>query len=116
MLDAGHTLDETPPTSKAWGRMSPRSGPWPLQAQVDKVAQRLRESRNMAEAVMERMGAQAATGKSGAALIEMLTTLTSDYLLRRLDDPDTEVEVDELRALARAVKERAASRPRHAGL
>ena len=56
---------------------------------------------------MERMGAQAATGKSGAALIEMLTTLTSDYLLRRMDDPDAEIEVDELRALARTVKERA---------
>ena len=48
-----------------------------------------------------------ATGKSGAALIEMLTTLTSDYLLRRMDDPDAEIEVDELRALARTVKERA---------
>lgn len=56
---------------------------------------------------MERMGAQAATGKSGEALIQMLTTLTSDYLLRRLDDPDGEIEVEEIRALARVVKERA---------
>ena len=53
------------------------------------------------------MGAQAATGKSGEALIQMLTTLTSDYLLRRLDDPDGEIEVEEIRALARVVKERA---------
>ena len=37
----------------------------------------------------------------------MLTTLTSDYLLRRLDDPDGEIEVEEIRALARVVKERA---------
>ena len=56
---------------------------------------------------MERMGAQAATGKSGEALIQMLTTLTSDYLLRRLDDPEGEIEVEEIRALARVVKERA---------
>lgn len=107
MLDAGHTLDEIAAHLKSLGADVSRSGLGRYKQQVDKVAQRLRESRNMAEAVMERMGAQAATGKSGAALIEMLTTLTSDYLLRRLDDPDTEVEVDELRALARAVKERA---------
>lgn len=107
MLDAGHTLDEITAHLKSLGADVSRSGLGRYKQQVDKVAQRLRESRNMAEAVMERMGAQAATGKSGAALIEMLTTLTSDYLLRRLDDPDAEVEVDELRALARAVKERA---------
>lgn len=105
MLDAGHTLDEIATHLKSLGADVSRSGLGRYKQQVDKVAQRLRESRNMAEAVMERMGAQAATGKSGAALIEMLTTLTSDYLLRRLDDQD--VEVDELRALARAVKERA---------
>ena len=107
MLDAGHTLDEITAHLKSLGADVSRSGLGRYKQQVDKVAQRLRESRNMADAIMDRMGAQAATGKSGAALIEMLTTLTSDYLLRRLDDPDAEVEVDELRALSRAIKERA---------
>lgn len=107
MLDAGHTLEEITAHLKALGADVSRSGLGRYKQQVDKVAARLRESRAMAEAVMERMGAQAATGKSGAALIEMLTTLTSDYLLRRMDDPDAEIEVDELRALARTVKERA---------
>ena len=107
MLDAGHTLDEITAHLKSLGADVSRSGLGRYKQQVDKVAQRLRESRNMADAIMDRMGAQAATGKSGAALIEMLTTLTSDYLLRRLDAPDAEVEVNELRALARAVKERA---------
>lgn len=107
MLDAGHTLDEITAHLKSLGADVSRSGLGRYKQQVDKVAQRLRESRNMADAIMDRMGAQTATGKSGAALIEMLTTLTSDYLLRRLDDPDAEVEVNELRALARAVKERA---------
>ena len=107
MLDAGHTLEAITAHLKALGADVSRSGLGRYKQQVDKVAARLRESRAMAEAVMERMGAQAATGKSGAALIEMLTTLTSDYLLRRMDDPDAEIEVDELRALARTVKERA---------
>ena len=88
MLDAGHTLEEITAHLKALGADVSRSGLGRYKQQVDKVAARLRESRAMAEAVMERMGAQAATGKSGAALIEMLTTLTSDYLLRRMDDPD----------------------------
>ncbi len=99
MLDAGHTLEEITAHLKALGADVSRSGLGRYKQQVDKVAARLRESRAMA--------AQAATGKSGAALIEMLTTLTSDYLLRRMDDPDAEIEVDELRALARTVKERA---------
>lgn len=107
MLDAGHTLDEITTHLKALGADVSRSGLGRYKQQVDKVAARLRESRNMAEAIMERMGAEAATGKSGDALIQMLTTLTTDYMLRRLDDPDAELEVDELRALSRAVKERA---------
>ncbi|WP_443660820.1 phage protein Gp27 family protein, partial [Desulfovibrio sp.] len=94
MLDAGHTLEAITAHLKALGADVSRSGLGRYKQQVDKVAARLRESRAMAEAVMERMGAQAATGKSGAALIEMLTTLTSDYLLRRMDDPDAEIEVD----------------------
>ena len=107
MLDAGHTLEEISEHLRNLGANVSRSSLGRYKQQVDKVAQRLRESRNMAEAVMERMGAQAATGKSGEALIQMLTTLTSDYLLRRLDDPDGEIEVEEIRALARVVKERA---------
>ena len=107
MLDAGHSLEAIVQHLKSLGADVSRSGLGRYKQQVDKVAQRLRESRNMAEAVMERMGAQAATGKSGEALIQMLTTLTSDYLLRRLDDPDGEIEVEEIRALARVVKERA---------
>lgn len=67
----------------------------------------MRESRQMAEVLMDRMGADAATGKGGAALIQMLTTLTTDYMVRRIDNPDTEMEVDDLRALSRAIKERA---------
>ena len=106
MLDAGHTLEEITAHLKALGADVSRSGLGRYKQQVDKVAARLRESRAMAEAVMERMGAQAATGKSGAALIEMLTTLTSDYLLRRMDDPDAEIEV-KLREEARREAEEA---------
>lgn len=107
MLDAGHTLDEISAHLKALGADVSRTGIWRYKQQVDKVAARLRESRAMADAIMERMGAEAATGRSGDALIQMLTTLTSDYMLRRLDNPDAELEIDELRSLARAVKERA---------
>lgn len=107
MLDAGHTLDEITAHLKSLGADVSRSGLGRYRQQVDKVAQRLRESRNMADAIMDRMGADAATGKGGAALIQMLTTLTTDYMVRRLDEPDAEMEVKELRALSRAIKERA---------
>lgn len=107
MLDAGHTLDEISAHLKSLGADVSRTGIWRYKQQVDKVAARLRESRAMADAIMDRMGAEAATGKSGEALIQMLTTLTSDYLVRRLDDPEAEIEADELRSLARILKERA---------
>lgn len=107
MLDQGVPLSAITEHLKSLGADVSRSGLGRYKQQVDKVAERMRESRQMAEAVMEHLGAQAATGKGGAALVEMLTTLTNDYMLRRLDNPDAELEVDELRALARAVKERA---------
>ena len=56
MLDAGHTLEEITAHLKALGADVSRSGLGRYKQQVDKVAARLRESRAMAEAVMERMG------------------------------------------------------------
>jgi len=107
MLDAGVPLEDITAHLKSLGADVSRSGLGRYKQQVDKVAARMRESRQMAEVLMDRMGADAATGKGGAALIQMLTTLTTDYMVRRLDDPDAEMEVDDLRALSRAIKERA---------
>lgn len=107
MLDAGVPLEEITAHLKGLGADVSRSGLGRYKQQIDKVSARMRESRQMAEAIMDRMGADAATGKGGSALIQMLTTLTTDYMVRRLDDPDAEMEVDDLRALSRAIKERA---------
>ena len=107
MLDAGVPLEEITALLNSRGADVSRSGLGRYKQQVDKVAARMRESRQMAEVLMDRMGADAATGKGGAALIQMLTTLTTDFMVRRIDDPDAEMDVDALRALARAVKDRA---------
>lgn len=107
MLDAGVPLEEISAHLRSLGADVSRSGLGRYKQQIDKVSARMRESRQMAEAIMDRMGADAATGKGGSALIQMLTTLTTDYMVRRLDDPDAEMEVDDLRALSRAIKERA---------
>ena len=107
MLDAGVPLEDITAHLKSMGADVSRSGLGRYKQQVDKVAARLRESRQMAEAIMDRMGADAATGKGGAALIQMLTTLTTDYMVRRIDAPDAEMDVDALRALSRAIKDRA---------
>lgn len=107
MLDAGVPLEDITAQLRGLGADVSRSGLGRYKQQIDKVSARMRESRQMAEAIMDRMGADAATGKGGAALIQMLTTLTTDYMVRRIDNPDTEMEVDDLRALSRAIKERA---------
>lgn len=107
MLNAGVPLEEITAHLTSLGADVSRSGLGRYKQQVDKVAARMRESRQMAEVLMDRMGADAATGKGGAALIQMLTTLTTDYMVRRIDDPEAEIDVDVLRGLARAVKDRA---------
>ncbi len=108
MLDQGISLSDITEHLKGLGADVSRSGLGRYKQQVDKVAERMRESRQMAEVLMDRLGADAATGKGGAALVQMLNTLTSDYLLRRVDNMDEgEVEVGELRSLARTIKEAA---------
>ena len=107
MLDAGVPLEDITAHLKSMGADVSRSGLGRYKQQVDKVSARMRESRQMAEVLMDRMGADAATGKGGAALIQMLTTLTTDYMVRRIDAPDAEMDVDALRALSRAIKDRA---------
>ena len=78
MLDAGVPLEEITAHLNNMGADVSRSGLGRYKQQVDKVAARMRESRQMAEVLMDRMGADAATGKGGAALIQMLTTLTTE--------------------------------------
>lgn len=72
---------------------------------LDQVLARLRQSREMADAIVSRLGPDAVEGKQGRALVQLVSALAGDYMMRRLDDPDAEMEAGEIMALARAVKD-----------
>ena len=72
---------------------------------IDKVLERLRQSRDFAEAVAQKLGPEAVEGRQGRALVQLLSALAGEYMMRRLDDPEAETEAKEIMALARAVKD-----------
>ncbi|MEG2140818.1 MAG: phage protein Gp27 family protein [Bilophila sp.] len=72
---------------------------------IDKVLERLRQSREVADAIAQKLGPEAVEGKQGRALVQLLSALAGEYMMRRLDDPEGEADAKEIMALARAVKD-----------
>lgn len=107
MLDSGATLDEILAELESMGADVSRSSLGRYKQQVDKVAARLRESREMADAIVSRMGPDATEGEQGRFLVQMLTTITGDYLLRQMEDDAEGLGSDEIKNLARALRDTA---------
>lgn len=103
-LDEGCTLDEITAHLHALGADISRSGLGRYKQNFDKVASRLRDSREMAEAMIQKIGPEATEGRQGRLLVQMLTTLTGDYMFRRLQEGD-DIDADEMKSLARALKD-----------
>lgn len=103
-LDEGCTLDEITAHLQALGADVSRSGLGRYKQSFDKVASRLRDSREMAEAMIQKIGPEASEGRQGRLLVQMLNTLTSDYMFRRLQEGD-DIDADEMKSLARALKD-----------
>lgn len=107
LLTSGRaTLDEIVEHLRALGVQDvSRSALGRHKRRLDQVLERLRQSREMADAIVSRLGPDAVEGKQGRALVQLVTALAGDYMMRRLDDPDAEMEAGEIMALARAVKD-----------
>ncbi|MDR3361666.1 MAG: DUF3486 family protein [Desulfovibrio sp.] len=105
MLDSGRTLDEIAAHLKTLGADVSRSGLGRYKQRIEKVASRLRASREAAEALVARLGEGTDEGRIGRMLTQTIMNLTHDYILKRLDDPEAEMEIEELRKLARVVRE-----------
>lgn len=104
-LDEGCTLDEITAHLRSLGADVSRSGLGRYKQNFDKVSTRLRESREMADAMIQKIGPEATEGRQGRLLVQMLTTLTGDFMFRRLNEADGELDVDEMKSLARALKD-----------
>lgn len=105
MLEEYRTLDEIKAALEEMGADVSRSGLGRYKQQVDKVAARLKESREAAEVIAARLGPESVDGRQGRALVDMLSSIVFGHLVHRMDEPDGEADIDELKALARTIKD-----------
>ena len=105
MLESGRTLDEITAHLKKLGADVSRSGLGRYAQGYEKIMENLRRSREAAEAVVGRLGQGADEGTIGRALTQMVQTLAFDYISRRADDPEAEMEISEIYQMARTVRQ-----------
>lgn len=74
-------------------------------ADVTKTAQALRESREMATALMQEMGPGLAEGDQGRTLVQMMRTLVFRFLKPQIDNPEGGLDPKEFMAMTRAIKD-----------
>lgn len=79
--------------------------------QIDKVAEKLRRSREISQALVKEIGPAVAEGKTGRLLVEVLQSIVFDHLMHKAesDTPGTDMESQDFFFLAKALKEMAAA-------
>lgn len=88
------------PSRSAVGRYS---------ADVAKTTQALRESREMASAIVQELGPSFAEGEQGRALVQMLRTLVWRVAKPQVDNQDAEIDTKTLMQLTRTIKDLSAT-------
>ncbi len=108
LSDGRFTLDEILEHLRGMGVSSiSRSALGRQKQKIDKVAAKLRQSREMTEALVRELGPDVAEGQQGRVLVEVLRRLVFDYLEKRLTAEDEEQDIDNqgFFFLAKALKE-----------
>lgn len=105
MLDSGHTLDEITAHLKTLGADISRSGLGRYAQAQEKIMENIRRSREAADAIVRKLGEGADEGRMGRALTQMVQTITFDYINRRVEDPEAQIDLDELYQLTRTVRQ-----------
>lgn len=109
------TLDEIVSRLRDMGHERSRSALGRHKQNLDKVAAKLRRSREMADALVKEIGPDATEGKTGRMLVEILQSLAFDFLMKRAgDDESTGEDREEMVALdfariGKALKDMAAA-------
>ncbi|MDE1149709.1 MAG: DUF3486 family protein [Azospirillaceae bacterium] len=73
------------------------------------VAAKLREGREVTAMLVEEMGPQAAEGRQGRLLVEILRRVASDRLMQQLADGGQDADTKDLMMLARMLKDMSAA-------
>ena len=105
MLDEGRTIDEITAHLKTLGADVSRSGVGRYAQQVEKVAARMRQGKEISAMLAARLGEGVDESRVGRALVQAISVMTQEYVLKRMDDPDAEMDISELRELARLARD-----------
>jgi hypothetical protein len=104
MLDDGYTLDEITSCLKEQGADVSRSGIGRYAHQAEKMAERLRRGKEISAMLVARLGNDVDESRIGRTLVQAVNTLAQEYVLRRIDDPEADMEVDEIFQLAKLAR------------
>lgn len=106
LADGRHTLDQILEHLRALGAETPSRSALGRYAQnFEKVASRLRESRETARALAQELGPDSLEGEQGRILIESMRTLVFDIMNIRLSSEDGKYDAKEIASLARSARE-----------
>ena len=105
LTDARWSLDDVVAHLADAGHPRSRSALGRYNQELDQVAERMRRSREMAGALVKEMGPQAAEGKTGRLLVEILQSLVFDHLIKRGDDDAEPTSPMDLMLLAKSIGE-----------
>ncbi len=108
LIEGVATLDEIVAHLRKLEHPRSRSALGRYKKHFDRVAARIQQSREMAEALVAELGPAAAEGKTGRMLVEILQNLTFNHLLNRVEDEDG-TSAKDLMMLSRALREMAAA-------
>jgi len=109
ITEGGWTIDQIVGYLSEAGHPRSRSAVGRHARNVNEVAAKLRESREVVDALVREMGPQATEGKHGRLLVEILRKLAFDSLLKKMDGEGEDLESQDFFFFAKAMKELSSS-------
>lgn len=109
LTEGERTIDEVTAHLEELGHPRSRSAVGRHAKNLSDVAERLKRSREMSQALVKEIGPEVASGKTGRLLVEILQSICFDHLLVKADDKKSDLESQDFFFLAKALKEMASA-------
>lgn len=107
LTEKGWTIDQVVDYLSEAGHPVSRSAVGRYKQNVDKLGERLRQSREITEALVREIGPHARDGKQGRLLVEILRNLVFDQLAKQMDGEGEDMVTQDFFFLGKALKEMA---------
>ncbi len=104
------TIEEIVAKLRELGAQASRSSVGRYAKSVKAVADKIRQSQDVAEALVKEIGPNAAEGKTGRALVQILQTISFKLLMKQAEGDEPDIDAKDLHFLARALKDMSSAR------